>query len=458
MLTVGIKTGSLQQSIKQEIDAAAKSNHEIKIVASKKALSDSIKSIGGEKGITANIRVNQNVLRKSINDALANYTPSKAAQIKVKIDESYIQTQVNNALKNMGKFVQNAQTGTGSSGKGGSSSGEKSPSYVQENQLLKEQINLEGKLAQMRQKGYPSNSGAVKYYTEAKQAADDLSDSIQNGEVKATQFKNAMSDISVSKTRAQNESKDFILKPESIEQAKALKTTYNEISNIQKDLGAMRSGKGQGFYSGLKEQEAEAQKLATALKNGTVTNEQYAQSMAKIQAAHAGYVKQGKEAGYYADSFNDKLQRFKQHLTTITSIVRAFQMLRMVIQPIVNAVTEVDSAMAQLKIVTQANNAEIEQYSKNIMDVADETAGSVKDLINSTTTFSRLGFDLDKSTELAKYTQMLENVGDIDESEATSAITAIVKAFNVGEEELESVMDRMVKVGKVLPRCMVTCA
>lgn len=448
MLTVGIKTGSLQQSIKQEIDAAAKSNHEIKIVASKKALSDSIKSVGGEKGITANIRVNQNVLRKSINDVLANYTPSKAAQIKVKIDEAYIQTQVNNALKNMGKFVQNAQTGTGSSGKGG---GDKAITHIQENQAIKEQIVLENKLNQAQSKNY-TDGKAVKYYTEAKQAVDALNDSIQKGkEIEATQFRNEMSDIGLMKTRAQNASKEFILSPQSVEQAKALKTTYNEISNIQKDLGAMRTGKGQGFYSGLQEQEKLAQDLAVRLKNGKVTNEDYARSIENIKAAHAGYVKEGKEAGYYADSFNNKLQRFKQHLTTITSIVRAFQMLRMVIQPVVNAVTEVDTAMTQLQIVTRATDAELQNYSNDIMNVADRTAGSVKDLINSTTTFSRLGYSLEESTNLAEYTQMLENVGAIDESTATSAITAIVKAFNVGADDLESVMDKMVTVGNNFP-------
>ena len=45
---------------------------------------------------------------------------------------------------------------------------------------------------------------------------------------------------------------------------------------------------------------------------------------------------------------------------------------------------------------------------------------------------------------------MLSSVGDIDVSSAQNAVTAIVKAFSdeIDIDNIESVMDRLVKVGK----------
>ena len=224
---------------------------------------------------------------------------------------------------------------------------------------------------------------------------------------------------------------------------------YSELNRVRTTLKNIQEGSFEA--RGLTENHIALNQLVDDFKNGKISAEQYRQSLAEISGVNAGFIDSAKEANQYANSFSDKLQKFKMHLTTVSSIIRAFRMLSMVIRPIVNAVTEVDTALTQLRIVTQANDQAIQSYADNINKIADRTAGSVKDLINSTTTFARLGYSLDESSTLAQYTQMLENVGDIDESSATSAMTAIVKAYGVGADELELVMDKLVDVGNHFP-------
>jgi hypothetical protein len=66
--------------------------------------------------------------------------------------------------------------------------------------------------------------------------------------------------------------------------------------------------------------------------------------------------------------------------------------------------------------------------------------------------------NLDESSALAKYTAMLQNVGDIDVSDAQNSITSIIKAFNISTNQIESTMDKLVTTGKLLPGHTVMCA
>lgn len=113
---------------------------------------------------------------------------------------------------------------------------------------------------------------------------------------------------------------------------------------------------------------------------------------------------------------------------------------------------ELDSAMTNLRIVTDNSNSDYEAYGKTVAQTAQDIGGNIKDLIDSTTVFARLGYSLDESSGLAKYTAMLTNVGNVDVSTAQDALTAITKAFkDVDSSNIESAMDKMVIVGNNFP-------
>ena len=73
------------------------------------------------------------------------------------------------------------------------------------------------------------------------------------------------------------------------------------------------------------------------------------------------------------------------------------------------------------------------------------------DLTDSATTFARLGYSMNESSTLAKYTSMLKNVGDIDVGDAQNAMTALIKAYDLDVKNIETVMDKMVDVGNNFP-------
>ena len=121
------------------------------------------------------------------------------------------------------------------------------------------------------------------------------------------------------------------------------------------------------------------------------------------------------------------------------------------VKKMVTTAVELDSAMNTLQIVTRASGAEMDEYGKRVSSMAKETAQATKDLIDATTVYARLGYSMDESSILSKYTAMLQSVGDIDASSAQNAITAIIKAFSKGVNDIEDVMDKMVLVGNNFP-------
>lgn len=129
----------------------------------------------------------------------------------------------------------------------------------------------------------------------------------------------------------------------------------------------------------------------------------------------------------------------------LTSIIRLSRQ-------VVTNVKEIDTAMTQLRIVTNSADAAMSKFGTNAASTAKRIGASITDLVDSATVYARLGYSLDESGTLAEYTAMLQKVGDIDVSDAQSAVTAITKAFSdIDINNIEDVMDKLVKVGNNFP-------
>lgn len=135
------------------------------------------------------------------------------------------------------------------------------------------------------------------------------------------------------------------------------------------------------------------------------------------------------------------IQRIAQML--ILQIIRA---LRQVYQN----VADINKSMTELKIVTQATSDQIDKAADSITKAARKIGASVSDLINATTVYARLGYTLADAQILAEKTTMYANISGVNVNEATNNITGLIKAFNIGAEGLENVLDQLIYVGNNL--------
>lgn len=126
------------------------------------------------------------------------------------------------------------------------------------------------------------------------------------------------------------------------------------------------------------------------------------------------------------------------------------------VRELISQAVELDSAMGQLRIVTDETESAYRKFGNTAASTAKEIGASMTDIINATTTYARLGYSLDESSILSKYTAMLSQVGDIESSAAQDALTSMIKAFGDAvdaskSEDIEHLMDELVKVGNNFP-------
>lgn len=158
--------------------------------------------------------------------------------------------------------------------------------------------------------------------------------------------------------------------------------------------------------------------------------------------------------GDATETFGKRLQNIASRYTTRLIATQAVTLAVKEMRKMVTEAIAIDDAMTQMQIVTKASSSEMSKFGDNAANVAKQTASSITDVIDSATTYARLGYNTDTSTALAKYTSMISKVGDIGVSDVQSAVTAIVKAFNIDASDtdaIESVFDKMVEVGNNLP-------
>ena len=119
-------------------------------------------------------------------------------------------------------------------------------------------------------------------------------------------------------------------------------------------------------------------------------------------------------------------------------------------QQMVTNVIELDSAMTNLKKVTDETDATYAKFLKNANQQAKELHSTVTDLVEQVATWSKLGYSLSESQNLAKTSMIYSNVGEVDNTTAVSDLVTVMKAFNIESEKSIRIVDSLNELGKFI--------
>lgn len=184
------------------------------------------------------------------------------------------------------------------------------------------------------------------------------------------------------------------------------------------------------------------------LLNGSISAEQFESSFRSIKAtvteSSAAIRAAGENTTTLGDRFSGLASKFSSWLSVTYVIMTAIR----TVKQMVSAATEVESAMAQIQIVTGASDSQMESFLTNSIALAKELGQSVTDVASSIETFARLGYNISDSSNLAKYANIMANVGNTDVDTATTGITSIIKGYEMDASDAEHVSDVLVKVGQ----------
>lgn len=236
------------------------------------------------------------------------------------------------------------------------------------------------------------------------------------------------------------------------QQENSLKTLYNMLRQVEQLQTKVASGKGGTDSSSYKNLEGLKNEIQDIInKIDSFTPEQLAYKIATLGKNFASTRQEFNASGDAIRNLSGSMSRLESKVVYMLSLSNIIMQVVRQLKQMITTTIELDSAMTQLRVVTNNTEAEYASYGKAVAQTAQEIGASIKDLVDSTTVFARLGYSLEDSAGLAKYTAMLQNVGDIDVASAQSALTAITKAYNIGADEIEAVMDKMIVVGNNFP-------
>ena len=107
-----------------------------------------------------------------------------------------------------------------------------------------------------------------------------------------------------------------------------------------------------------------------------------------------------------------------------------------------DAVREIDTAMTELKKVSDAPMGDIVAYFDDATQSAKKLGSTVEDMISATADWSRLGYNLPDSRELGEVAVLYKNVGDgIDIDTANESLVSTIQGFRLQAKDAMAVID-----------------
>lgn len=236
---------------------------------------------------------------------------------------------------------------------------------------------------------------------------------------------------------------------------KKIKETIATVTNMS------ASEKGYNFVSGQKELDKihkllnENSKMSSEAKSkikayyAEIESGNPSMSLDKIHGEILKIYNAEVEAGRAGRTLWDTLKNsgFHQIAAQMAGMFGVYDIINVVRQGI-NTVRELDTAMTEVRKVSNATETQYASFRDTVSSTAKEIATTNKELLNSSADFLRLGYSLDQASDLAKNATLFVNVGDgVDITEATEDMITAMKAFDIQAENSIKIVDDYNQIG-----------
>lgn len=221
-----------------------------------------------------------------------------------------------------------------------------------------------------------------------------------------------------------------------------------QVTKNQAKWTAAQHGKSSGAYKDLSMYTYELRNLQQQLQTGQMTAEQFNRSMASIKTGVASASGEIRTAGEATQSWSQRIGGLSSKFATWFGTTQIIMAGVRAVKDMVNNVSEIDSAMIELRKVTDETDETYNAFLDRATKKSQEMGVSIKDTIKATSEFARLGKTVSESEMLAEAAIVYKNVGDIDSMEdASQSIISTMQAFGVQSKDVMSIVDKFNEVG-----------
>lgn len=266
---------------------------------------------------------------------------------------------------------------------------------------------------------------------------------------RASADQKATSAAQQSASAAEKDAKAEIARANAISQYNTRLTQIQNALNKYTAAEHSRNQSSREAYGILKQQEAEMLSYKSAVDSNTASMDKM-----KTMTANAGAVlkqqtqiitQNGDATKSVTDRIGSLVGKFSSWLTISQTVMFAFNSMR----KMVTASIELDTAMTELKKVTNETDATYSTFLDNASTRATKLGASLSDAVTATADFARLGYSIEDAEKLSDAATIYKNVGDgiEDISQASESIIATMQAFGTSANDAMSIVDKFNEVG-----------
>ena len=284
-----------------------------------------------------------------------------------------------------------------------------------------------------------------------------------NARISTEQLRTALANLGTAYNNLNANGGDTITNQKALKQAESelsaeIKRVTNEVTKMNAEYA--KSSKVESLHQKLTEfydkNSATHKKWGTELKQmmdatasgAKVTNSELLRMELRYKQIGNEARQTGKLGLSFFDGIKEQAKKFTQWVSVASVVTKGVQTLR----EMKDAVVEVNSAMIELKKVSNASDNEIKNYFDEAAESAKRFGSSVSDMINATADWSRLGYNLPDSKQLAEVATLYKNVGDgIDIDSANQSLISTLQGFQLEAKDAMNIIDQFNEVANNFP-------
>lgn len=152
------------------------------------------------------------------------------------------------------------------------------------------------------------------------------------------------------------------------------------------------------------------------------------------------------ETGFesFINGIKGKFKEVGTYLASFGSIYRIWGSIKQGVQ----YVQDIDSALTELKKVTDETDETYAKFLKTMSQTGANVGATTSDLTNMAANWARLGYNIEQAGDLAKSTAVLLNVSEFtDADKASEALISTIQAYGYAAEDSMHVVDVLNEIG-----------
>lgn len=215
------------------------------------------------------------------------------------------------------------------------------------------------------------------------------------------------------------------------------------------DWGASKIGKSSDAYHGLEQTARVLEEMQSELIQTGAALDNFDSRFDQASASAKSFSTSIEQAGENVKSIKSRLSEMASALGFSFTFADAFYKAVEIGKKMVDIVTDVDTAMTELKKVTEESDSTYARFLDNAKTRAHGLGATLADTISATADFARLGNNIADASSLADAAIVYKNVGDgiEDITTASESIISTMQAFGVEAKDAMSIVDSFNNVG-----------